>query len=190
MAFSTGNQDVITRAATALRMVLESFGSQFAPEASEVDAFQNARWHVRDALLGFKPNTNLINAANALAALAPVQLLASAARTADTPSADQTNIVARGLVAVLNATAFAVAGSVNIIIQRKNADGTYTDIVTGVTPLTAPGAQVLVLDPVVGAGVGIFDKTVSGVLPNEWRINVDHSNTDSITYSVVAYPIR
>lgn len=123
----------------------------------------------------------------ALATLAPAEALASAARTATTNSADIVNTRGRGVAVLLNLTAFTTAADLTLKIQRKNADGTYTDILTGVS-ITATGKSTYILDAVAGAEAGGFTKTAAAMLPQTWRVSVVHGNANSHTYSVGYYP--
>jgi hypothetical protein len=118
-----------------------------------------------------------------------VQQLASAARTTTTNGPDQENLVARGVLVVLDLTAFVTAASVQLTVERKNADGSYTQIAAA-PALAAVNRSVILVDPLAGAEPAEVGDSVSMELPHEWRVRVVHGNANSHTYSVTAYPIR
>jgi hypothetical protein len=115
---------------------------------------------------------------------APADILASAARTTTTDSADQVNAGVWGAVFVLNLTAFTTAASLTLKVQRKNADGTYTDIFTAPAAITALGKYVYVVAPGIGAVASEFAGTGNKALPGDWRVEVVHGNGNSHTYAV------
>ncbi len=190
MPYGRVDTDLLSRALTGVRMTIESLANGFATPDDDVNIFDD----VRRALGSMVLVDNVIPmgiAQTALGSLAPSQVLVSAARTATTPSADQTgNNFARGAIVVLNLTAFVTAASLTMSIQVKNADATYTNICTAAAAITALGKVVLILDPLIGAPTAEFNQTTSGTLPREWRVNVVHGNGNSHTYSVGVYPIR
>ena len=114
----------------------------------------------------------------------PADILASAARTTTTDSADQVNTGAWGVILVLNVTAQAAAGSLTLKVQRKNADGTYTDIFTAPAAITAISKSVYVVAPGIGAVASEFAGTGNKALPGDWRVEVVHGDADSQTYAV------
>ncbi|HLA81832.1 MAG TPA: hypothetical protein VJP78_09505 [Thermoleophilia bacterium] len=183
MAFIKGNTDLVVRAATGLRMVVETL---LLPSADdEAAGFDSVRQSVAALIDDYVTQ----RAATALASQAWVEQLASAARTASTNGPDQVNTTARGVLVVLDLTAFTTAASVQLTIERKNAAGTYTQIAASAA-LAEVNRLVVLLDPLAGtepAGVG---DSVSAGLPNGWRVRVVHGNANSHTYSVTAYPIR
>lgn len=107
-------------------------------------------------------------------------LLASAARTAQTSSANQTNFNFRGAILYLNAT---VVGT-----------GTVTLIVEGIDPVTANNFT-LCAGVAVSASTtlhvypGVLDAEISAdarsaALPRTWRATVNKSDASSWTYSL------
>lgn len=185
MAFTRNNRDLVTRAGTGLRMVIESL---LLPSSDdEAAAFDGVRQGVAAMLDDF--SLSQAPSTTALATQAWVEQLASAARTTTTNGSDQTNVVARGVVVVVDLTAFVTAASLQLTVERKNAAGTYTVIATGVA-LTAVGRAVIVIDPLAGTKPAGVDDSVSAGLPHEWRVAMVHGNANSHTYSVTAYPIR
>lgn len=128
---------------------------------------------------------------SALPADVPFDVLASAARTATTDSTDQANATgALGAVFILNLTAFTTAASLTLKLQRKNADGTYTDIFTAPAAITALGKYAYLVKMGIGASAAPFDGAGAKALPGDWRIEVVHGNGNSHTYSVAAWLLR
>jgi hypothetical protein len=183
MSFTRNNADLVTRAAVGLRMVTETLGLPSGDD--EAAAFEGVKQTVAALLDDFTTQ----RAATALTTQNWTTELASATRTATADGPDRVNTTARGLVAVLDLTAFVTAASVQLLIQRKNAAGTYTTIVTGVA-LTAVGRAILLLDPLAGTEVAGVDDSVSAGLPHEYRVRVVQGNANDHTYSVASYAIR
>ena len=121
---------------------------------------------------------------------APADIIASGARSTTTNSADQVNAGVFGIVAVLNLTAFTTAASLTLKVQRKNADGTYSDIFTAPAAVTALGKYVYIVTSGVGAAGGQVDGTGNVGLPGDWRISVVHGNANSHTYAVGGQLLR
>lgn len=115
-------------------------------------------------------------------------VLASAARTATTNSADQTNYNGRGVTVFLNVTANpGGAETLSLKIQAKDpVSSAYIDVAdAGVLFTAANGLKALTLYPgTLAADLVSGDVGKSGVLPRTWRAVVTHSSTGSWTYSV------
>lgn len=110
-------------------------------------------------------------------------ILASAARTATVDSADQTNVNGRGLHVFVDVTAVTATPTITVKIQGKDAvSGTYYDLLEG-TALTAVATQTLKVYPGLTA---VLNEDENDILPRTWRIRVEHTDADSITYSVGA----
>lgn len=110
-------------------------------------------------------------------------LLPSLARTASVNSADQTNTRGRGLHVVIDVTVDPAAASITPKIQGKDlTSGKYYDILTGVA-ITATGTTVLKVHPGITA---LANVAANDLLPVNWRVRMEHADTDSITYSVGA----
>lgn len=106
-------------------------------------------------------------------------LLASAARTATTASADQINHSACGVRVAVNITVW-TAGSLTVQVQEKDpVSGTYRTILSSAA-LAATGLTVLVVYPGVTVTANL---AASEPLPRTWRVNVVHADATSITYS-------
>ena len=110
-------------------------------------------------------------------------LLASAARTSDTTSADQTNYTARGVMVYVRVS----AGTPNLSVYIQLEDpisGLYANANATPTAITATGLYCYELSPGgTVAGQQVYQRT-GGHLPRTWRIYVVHNNANSITYSV------
>lgn len=117
-------------------------------------------------------------------------ILTSAARTATTNGADQTNFNGRGVIVVLNVTAQpGGVETLTVTIQGKESvSGSYFDIETsGILFTAATGTKALIVYPGVLAAdivAGVVGK--SGVVPRTWRPSIVHSSSGSWTYSVSA----
>ncbi len=114
-----------------------------------------------------------------------VTLLASAARTETTSSADQTNYNGRGLIVTINVTAVTATPSLTLKVEAKMGSA-YEALITASAAVTTTGIHSYILYPGVGAAAGDI-VTVSGYpLSRTWRVTVTHGDADSATYSVVA----
>lgn len=113
-------------------------------------------------------------------------ILASAARTADTQSADQPNYNGRGLHLVIDATASADTPSVVFTIQGKDAlSGQYYTILASAA-VTGISTTVLRVYPGLTA---VGNLTANDILPAIWRVDCNAADADSITYSIGASTI-
>ena len=111
-------------------------------------------------------------------------LLASAARTATTSSADQTNYNAKGIIVVFDVTSVPGTDTVQLKVQAKDpASGKYIDMVTG-TAESAAGTYVYAVYPGIGDKNTILDNYEELPLSRTWRVQVVHSAATSFTYSV------
>lgn len=112
-----------------------------------------------------------------------VTLLASAARTATTATADQSNNDYRGVHVIIDVTADPASASVVATIQGKDElSGAYYTILTSAA-IAAVGTTVLRVFPGATAATNV---TANDVLPSTWRVNFAHADSDSITYSAAA----
>jgi hypothetical protein len=115
-----------------------------------------------------------------------VTLLASAARTADTASADQTNYNHRGAIIWVDVTARAGSTTMTPYVQVKDpATDQYNTGWGGSAIDTADGTRVYYFYPGASTTASFSDETCLA-FPRTWRFFLDHSDTDSITYSVGA----
>lgn len=120
-------------------------------------------------------------------------ILSSAARTATATSDEQDNRYARGVMLVVDVTT--VAGGALALrpdIQVKAMGTDSWKAINSAATIDATGAvaqYVYVLYP----GVTDSDTTLKDIqaipLPRVWRLSMNHSTSQSITYSVTAYSI-
>jgi hypothetical protein len=132
-------------------------------------------------------------------------LLASAARTVTTRSADQVNYHSRSVIVTLDVTGIVDTPSIALALELKTANGDYVVLLQG-GAVTATGRHSYMLYPggagavsggayqeideggdlLYPGGVNEVDLVVGLPLPLNWRVSVVHANTDAITYSVAA----
>ncbi len=112
-----------------------------------------------------------------------VTVLASAARTAATQSADLPNPGARGVIVVIDVTVSAATPSLTFTIQGKSSLGADYYTILAAAAITGVGVTVLRVYPGLTA---IGNLTASDVLPKVWRVDVAVGDADSVTYSVNA----
>lgn len=118
---------------------------------------------------------------------AAATLLASAARTTTTNSADQTNYNHRGLLLTVDVSS-AGTGSITPSIQVKDSiSGNYKTIWTAAAALTANGTAVYAFYPGANAiGTLTYTELVQAFVGRTWRLVMTHNNANSITYSASA----
>ena len=116
-----------------------------------------------------------------------ITVLASAARTAETDSADLTNFNARGLMLFVDVTSITSAPALTVNIQMKDPVASkYITIWTAAATITTATTAVYLIYP--GAIAADYDGTeaVSIAVPRTWRVRVGVGNADSATYSIGA----
>lgn len=124
-------------------------------------------------------------------------ILSSAARTATTNGADQTNYNGQGVMLTINVTAEAAAETLSLKIQGKDpVSGNYYDITDfGVVYNATTDAPTITRTFVARPGalgadfIGITGNGTSGkavTLPRTWRPVVTHSASGSFTYSLAS----
>lgn len=120
-----------------------------------------------------------------------LSLLASAARTATTASADQTNYNGRGVRLVLSVTAASGTGGLQAEIQGKDSiSGAYFQLNTDPAAVTATGTYVYDLYPsTLSAAANGITQATQALLSRTWRVNVKAGDASSYTYSVSAVTI-
>lgn len=107
-------------------------------------------------------------------------LLASAARTATTSTADLGRTTEQAVHIALIVTAVPTTETLTMKIEGKTTSGTYYTIVAG-TASAATGTVILK----VGRGVAsVTNVAIGDMLPDIYRVTVTHSSTGSFTYSV------
>jgi hypothetical protein len=112
-------------------------------------------------------------------------LLASAARTAQTTSADMTNPGARGVKIYLNISAITGGPGTGIITRVQGKDpvsGVYFSLAAAPTAIAAAGLYVYTFYPsAFGAG---FTVHANQALERTWRVLIAVSDATPYTYSV------
>ena len=120
-----------------------------------------------------------------------VSLLASAARTATTASADQVNYSARGVMVCLNVTAASGTGGLQVrLIYDDLISGGGAFVGTPPTAIVATGFYSYIFYPGAGLAAIAGNQQVNGVLsaplPRNWKASIQHGDASSYTYSVEA----
>jgi hypothetical protein len=118
----------------------------------------------------------------AVKAQVPFTLLASAARTLATTSADQRNRFARGVRVMIDVTADPANASITPTIQGKTGQGDYYTLLAGAA-ITGTGNVELVVHPSLTADPNLVAKAPLGAV---WRLSMAVADADSMTYSVTA----
>ena len=114
-----------------------------------------------------------------------VTALTSAARTANSASADLINKGAKGVILTLDVSAIADTPSITLSINYKDpVSGNYETLFSAAAAVTATGTHTYVLYP--GDVVAADDVVEVGKLPlpRTWQVAIAHLDADSITYSV------
>ena len=113
-------------------------------------------------------------------------LLAAAARTATTNTADQENIVHRGLILFVDVTARAAATTLTPSLQVKDLAGNYITIWTVAAAINSANTSLAYLFyPSANVdAASLYTEAVDLAIGRTWRVAVAHSAADSITYSV------
>ena len=109
-------------------------------------------------------------------------VLPSAARTATVTTPDLTTENANYLRIRTKVTNVAASGSITPKVQRKNPDGTYTDVLVDAA-ITAASESLLEIGP----GLPVTaNASANALIKGPYRIVVTAANTDAVTYSVTA----
>ena len=108
-------------------------------------------------------------------------LLASAARTTTTSSADQTNYNGQAVAVSFDITAVPGGDTVTISIEAKDpVSGTYTAVLTGAAQSGTGFFRLRVGTDITAAA----NLAAADVLGRTWRATVTHSGAGSFTYSL------
>lgn len=108
-------------------------------------------------------------------------LLISAARTTDQTSAALYSRNASGLIATLVVTAIVSSPSITFAIQAYDAaSATWVTLLTSAA-ITGASTNRITVSPQVSTSANV---SLNSIIPDTVRIFVDHSNANSITYSV------
>ena len=108
----------------------------------------------------------------------------SADRTAAPTLVDLDNYSAKGVVVFINVSAVgAPGGTVTVTVQGKDQiSGNYFTILASVG-LGGVAFTKLTVDPTMAASANSIAKFI---IPRKWRILVEHTDTNHITYSIGA----
>ena len=124
-----------------------------------------------------------------------VTVLASSQRTATTTSDDfinsglNTNV--KGAYVTLDVTAVLTSPVITLTVQAKDpVSDNYEAVLTASSGVSAAGTHTYLIYPGAGAAAGDVVQTLSYPLPPQWRVSVEHTDTDPITYSVGALLIQ
>lgn len=110
-------------------------------------------------------------------------LLASAARTATVQSADQTNYNGRGLILFVNVSSTTATPEITPELQIKDSiSGQYFTVWTAAAALSATGQYAYLFVP--GGAQGSYTEAVNIAIGRSWRLEMNHVDADSISYSV------
>jgi hypothetical protein len=112
-------------------------------------------------------------------------LLASAARTATTSTADQTNHNARGVVLFVNVTA--ASGTGGLTVQPKGKDpvsGGYYRLNAPPSAITGTGLYLFEVYPGASGTGGDVAQRTAGALPRTWAVTVVHGDASAYSYSL------
>lgn len=111
-------------------------------------------------------------------------LLASAARTVTTNSADQTNYNWRGIILMVDVSVIGT-GSITPSIQIKDSiSGNYKTVWTAAAALVGNGTAVYALYP--SAVAASFTEAAAIMLPRTWRLALTSNNANAVTASASA----
>ena len=114
-----------------------------------------------------------------------IVLLASAARTATLQSADIVNYNGSGLILFLDVSAIDATPTITLSLQIKDSiSGNYFTIWTAAAGVSTVVSRAYLFTP--GGAAGSYTEAVNLRLARTWRLNVAHTDADSITYSVSA----
>jgi hypothetical protein len=111
-------------------------------------------------------------------------LLASAARTASTPSSNQENYNSKGIIVYLNITSSSGTGGLTVQIQGIDPVSGLTHTLLQSSSVTSNGRYSYMLYPGASDIGTDLKQTNGGVLPRKWRVNIYNSDGSSYTYSV------
>ena len=112
-------------------------------------------------------------------------LLASAARTVQTSTADQVNYNARGVVVFLRVTAAGATGGLQVAVEGKDpVSGVYYQLNASPAAVTTATGIAYVVYPGAAGAAGSVGQATSAPLPRTWRATVLVGSADAFTYSL------
>ncbi len=120
-----------------------------------------------------------------------ITVLASASRTATTNSADYVNLGEisniRGAYITLDVTGASASPIITLSVKAKDyVSGAYESVFVATTGVTTTGTHTYLIYPGIGSAANDVTQIQSYPLPIQWRVTVEHVDTDPITYSVGA----
>ena len=125
----------------------------------------------------------------------PITVFASAARTATVTSSQVRSGLAgsgeghtKGLALVIDVTAVTSTPSVVFTLEVQTGNAAYAVIATSAALTLANTAATLVIHPDVANDVANFAD--QGPMRTRWRLVATHADANSITYSVIAFPLQ
>jgi hypothetical protein len=113
-------------------------------------------------------------------------LLASAARTAQTDTADQTNHSARSLLLLfLRVTAASGTGGLQVVVRGKAPEGSYYALNNTPAAVTAVGAYLYVVSVGAPGATGAVTQATGGLMvPRSWAVRVLVGDASNYTYQL------
>ena len=124
----------------------------------------------------------------------PITVFTSAARTATSTSAEVRSGLAggeghtKGLALVIDVTAVTSTPSVVFTLEVATGGAAFAVIATSAALTLANTAACLVIHPDVANDVANFAD--QGPMRTRWRLVATHGDSDSITFSVIAFPLQ
>ncbi len=124
----------------------------------------------------------------------PVTVFASAARTAtETSGTFRAGLASgeghfKGLALVFDCTVVATTASVVFTLQVATGGGAFATIATSAALTTAGTATALVTHPDVANSIANFADV--GPMATKWQVVATHGDSNSITYSVLGWPLQ
>jgi len=110
-------------------------------------------------------------------------LLASAARTAATSSAAQSNLYHKGMILFVDCTVDPTTASITPTLVMTPSIGTAKTIWTAAAPIAATGQFAYVFYP-SAEDAGSYTEQQEMVIPPDWLFTMTVADAESMTYSV------
>ncbi len=124
----------------------------------------------------------------------PITVFASAAYTADQTSTVVRSALksvsgghTRGLALVIDCTSITSSPSVVFTLEVATGGAAFATIATSAAVTSSGQAAVLIIHPDVATDIANFAD--QGPMRSRWRVVATHGNGNSITYSVIAFPL-
>ncbi len=124
----------------------------------------------------------------------PITVFASTARTGSEDSTVVRSAMksvagghTRGLALVIDCTAITSSPSVVFVLKIATGGAAFATIATSAAVTSAGQAAVMVIHPDVATDIANFAD--QGPMRTRWYVEATHANGNSITYSVIAFPL-